>query len=92
MPICDRFKAQPSTNCETPLFNFTSLVSAAAFCFTGKLANADSNAKAALQDYDPVGFFRDHKPVKGNPTYDGSESLGPMKVIVACGTQVAKSL
>jgi YHS domain-containing protein len=47
---------------------FTSLISAAAFSLAGELVNADANAKAALQAYDPVGFFTDHKPVKGNPT------------------------
>lgn len=31
------------------------------------LVNADSHSTIALQAYDPVAFFTDHRPVKGSP-------------------------
>ena len=44
------------------LFSLLGVISSAA-----TIVNADSHSNIALQAYDPVAFFTDHKPVKGSP-------------------------
>ena len=44
---------------------FGSILASAA---TKNLVNADDNG-TAIQGYDPVGFFTEHKPVKGDPKF-----------------------
>lgn len=41
------------------------------FAFAKELSNLDSSG-IALQGYDPVAFFTDHKPVKGNAQFQSA--------------------
>lgn len=44
------------------------LLLARSFTSAAEIVNADSRSKIALQAYDPVAFFTDGKPAKGNPS------------------------
>lgn len=51
------------------IFSFLALLLfAGSFASAAEVVNADSRSKIALQAYDPVAFFTDGKPVKGNPS------------------------
>jgi YHS domain-containing protein len=47
------------------------LASLSAFAGEKTLINLDSNG-LAIQGYDPVAFFTEHRPVKGNPQFSSS--------------------
>jgi len=50
---------------------FISFVATPLFAGTKALLNVDKNG-LALQGYDPVAFFTEHKPVKGRPEFKSS--------------------
>jgi len=57
------------------LFATITLLAVARLAIAAEVINVDQNG-LALQGYDPVAYFTDHKPVKGNPqftvTYNGA--------------------
>ena len=55
------------------LFSFFVVLAVSAFAQTKTLINVDKDG-VAIQGYDPVAFFTDHKTVKGTSELPGSRA------------------
>jgi len=64
------------------LLTTLTLLAAARFATAGEAINVDPNG-LALQGYDPIGYFTDSKPIKGDPKFAASYKGGTYHFVSA---------